>query len=145
VRRWLWVTQPEFWAKLPGGQLGRGQKVRWTCNEETRRGDVALLYRADMAKDIAHVFRVEDETPEIGEHPLDPGREVPYCDATLVHTFHHPLLLWDLRNEPGLVGWPPLAVNFNGSSFEIENGIWQVLLGLAHPRDRIELRRHGGA
>jgi hypothetical protein len=45
-----------------------------TCDRHSRRGDVALLYRADVAKDIAHLFRVDDDELWEDVHPVDPKR-----------------------------------------------------------------------
>jgi hypothetical protein len=66
----LWVTQPEFWSQLQGGQLDRGLSVEWTCANDTLPGDVALLYRADMAKGIAYLFRVDREQPWLDTIPF---------------------------------------------------------------------------
>jgi|ERR1035438_9084869 hypothetical protein len=63
MQRWLWVTEPQFWVKLRGVQLDHGLPVTWTCDKQARRGDVALLYRVDPAKDIAHLFRVDTDDP----------------------------------------------------------------------------------
>ena len=68
-----------------------------------------------------------------------------YCEATLVHTLRHPLLLADLRREARLASWPALDLNLHALAFEIDPPTWRVLLELAHPLDRIDLRRHGGA
>jgi len=143
VQRWLWVTQPDFWAQLQGGRLEHGLKIEWTCDKKARHGDVALLYRADMAKDIAHLFRVDSDKPVEGEHPLDANRKAWWCHATLMHTLRHPLLLPDLRAEPRLASWAALEANFHALSFEIDDTVWRVLLEFAHPLDRIDLRRYG--
>lgn len=144
MQRWLWVTRPEFWEQLRGGQLDQGLRVEWTCDKDTRRGDVALLYRADLAKDMAYLFHVDDDELTWNVHPLDAGKEAPYCNATLVHPLRQPLLLPDLREEPRLDAWPALDLNFHGLAFDIPAAIWRVLLHLAHPLDRIALRRFGG-
>lgn len=136
---------PEFWSRIPGGRVAKGQPYEWTCDADSRRGDVALLYRADAAKDIAHVFRVDNDDLWEDEHPLEPSKTTWYCDCTLVHTMHQPLLLWDLREEPRLQDWAALQVNFHDLSFEIPSHVWKALLSLAHPLDRIEMRRAGGA
>ena len=144
MQRWLWVTMPRFWEQLRGGSLDHGLAVEWTCDKRTRRGDVALLYRADMAKDIAHLFRVDSDDQWEDVHPLDPRRRAWYCKSTLVHTLRQPLLLPDLRADRRLRSWPALDLNLHGLSFEIDPGVWRVLLELAHPLDRIDLRRRGG-
>lgn len=143
LQRWLWVTQPQFWEQLHGGGLDDGVEVEWTCDRHSRRGDVALLYRADVAKDIAHLFRVDDDELWEDVHPLDPKRKAWYCDATLVYTLQHPLPLANLRAERRLQSWPALDLNMHALAFEIDAATWRVLLELAHPRDRIELRKHG--
>ena len=144
MQRWLWVTKPQFWVKLRGVPLDRGRDVTWTCDKRTRRGDVALLYRVDPAKDIAHLFRVDTDHPWLDTHPTDPKRDAWWCSATLLHTFQQPLLLADLRAESRLEGWTALDFNLHALAFEIPSDVWRVLLNLAHPLDRIALRRYGG-
>lgn len=141
---WLWVTEPRFWGTLRGGSLDHGLLVTWTCDKRTWHGDLALLYRADLAKDIAHVFKVESDDPWLDVHPTDPKRDAWWCDATRVHTLQHPLLLWDLREDSRLDGWIALQVNLHALSFEIPHHIWRALLDRAHPLDRIAFRRSGG-
>lgn len=143
MRRWLWVTQPEFWSQLQGGQLDRGLSVEWTCANDTLPGDVALLYRADMAKDIAYLFRVDGEQPWLNDHPLRPNHDAYWCEAKLVHPLRQPLLLSDLRRDPRLDRWAALEINFHALAFEIDGRVWDALLDLAHPLDRIALRRYG--
>lgn len=145
MQRWLWVTMPRFWEQLRGGRLDHGLEVEWTCDKRTQRGDVALLYRADLAKDIAHLFRVDNDDLWQDEHPMDLHRMAWYCEATLVHTLRRPLLLADLRAEPRLESWQALDLNLHALAFEIDHHTWRVLLELAHPLDRIDLRRHAGA
>jgi|ERR1035438_9194421 hypothetical protein len=145
MQRWLWVTQPQFWEQLHGGGLDDGVEVNWTCDRTSRRGDVALLYRAEVAKDIAHLFRVDDDELWEDVHPVDSKRRAWYCNATLVYTLHHPLPLPVLRAEPRLQSWPALDLNMHALAFEIDPPTWRVLLELAHPRDRIELRKHSRA
>jgi tetratricopeptide (TPR) repeat protein len=143
VQRWLWVTKPQFWLKLRGVPLDRGRTVEWTCDKRTRRGDVALLYRVDPAKDVAHLFGVDTDDPWLDTHPTDPRRDAWWCEATLLHTLQQPLLLSDLRAESRLDGWAALDFDLHALSFEVPPDVWRVLLRLAHPLDRIALRRYG--
>jgi hypothetical protein len=66
VQRWVWVTMPESWAELRGGRIEEGEAFEWTCHKDSRRGDIALLYRADAAMDLAHVFKIDGL---LGERP----------------------------------------------------------------------------
>jgi hypothetical protein len=36
-------------------------------------------------------------------------------------------------------------VNFHGLAFDLPPPVWRTLLDLAHPLDRIDLRKRGGA
>jgi len=108
------------------------------------RHDVALLYRAEAAMDLAHVFRI---TGLLGErpHPSRRGEVEWWCEADLVYNLREPLHLWDLREEPRLRAWQALEMNFHGSAFPIDGTTWAALLAMASPRDRIELRKYGGS
>lgn len=92
MQRWLWVTRPDVWAKIHGGSLTHGESYTWTCDEETHERDVALLYRADAAKDIAHVFRVAS-SPWEDDHFSRPGETDWWCECELVSTFRQPIQL----------------------------------------------------
>lgn len=144
MRRWLWVTRPDVWATIPGGALAHGGQYEWTCHEETRPRDVALLYRADAAKDVAHVFRVHSD-PWEDDHFSKKGETDWWCECELVHTLKQPLQLWDMRQRKALDDWLPMQVGFHGTAFAVEPAHWRDLLDLAHPLDRIALRRFGGA
>ena len=63
MQRWIWVTHPEFDPQLQPHGRSDDRLGKWTCHEDTRRGDCALLYRTEPAKDIAHAFKVESQTP----------------------------------------------------------------------------------
>ena len=144
MQRWIWVTHPEFYSQLQPHGRSDDRLWKWTCHEDTRRGDCALLYRTEPAKDIAHAFKVESQTPWLGEHPYVPDAEAYWCEATLVHDLDQPIALQRLRSEPRLHVWPALDLNFRRLAFEIPPDIWRVLLSLADPQDRIALRRCGG-
>src|SRR4051812_7027197 len=66
------------------------------------------LYRADAAKDIAHIFRVRSD-PWEDEHFTKRG-ETDWCECELIHTLKHPLQLWDMRQRPALDDWVPMQV-----------------------------------
>lgn len=143
MQRWLWVTRPDVWAKIPGGTLAHGQPYEWTCHEHSEPKDVALLYRADAARDIAHVFRIED-WPWEDDSYTRAGETDWWCECTLRHTLKQPIQLWDMRKRPTLAGWRAMQVDFNGSAFEIDAEVWRDLLEMAHPLDRQKLRLLGG-
>jgi hypothetical protein len=146
MERWLWVTQPDFWANLAIDGSDDGLAYEWTCDRRSEHGDLALLYRADPAKDIAHLFRIESSNVELWEtdHPYIPGQDAWWCDASLLYTLRHPIGLADLRRTRDLADWPAVAVNMHSLVFSIDPAQWTALLGLAKPQDRIALRRHGG-
>ncbi len=62
---WVWVTRPEYYLDADGTPRddldpvlspGLSADGWWTCHEETRAGDLALLYRTGPMSDVAYVL-----------------------------------------------------------------------------------------
>jgi hypothetical protein len=119
------------------------EPVRWTCDENTRRGDVALLYRAEIG-DFSHLFEVTEDAVEISEKARSGFAWNWWCWADVAVNLSRPIPLQNVRREPGLREWIAAEVNFHGTAFPVEPAEWRALLDLASPSDRIALRHAGG-
>lgn len=95
MQRWLWVTLPDVYEDHPFDfDIGD----TWSCNESTRPRDLALLYRAELAQDFSHVWRVDSDPYEHAEIRANFGTMA--CDCTLVATLKRPVTLSRIRQDP---------------------------------------------
>ena len=60
---WVWVTAPEFYLDTEGNDRPDLEPRRdlqpeglWTCHRDTVEGDLALLYRSRIRKDIGYLL-----------------------------------------------------------------------------------------
>jgi predicted RNA-binding protein with PUA-like domain len=120
-----------------------GEEMLWTCHEDTRAGDVALLYRATDFQDFSHVFKVRKNPKPEADLYREFGSEYG-CAADVVAELSEPITLPQVRAERRLANWGALLLSFHGSSFPITPVEWRALLGLASPLDRPRLRAVGG-
>jgi predicted RNA-binding protein with PUA-like domain len=140
VQRWLWVTLPDTYSGLT---MRPGDPAVWSCAEDSRPGDIALLYRADVMRDFSHVFRIESDPYDDARITAQYG-DVPACDCKLIARLGDPITLAAVRAVPALANWRALLVGFHGTAFPIEPTEWRSLVGLTSPRDRSRMRAVGG-
>lgn len=140
VQHWLWVTLPDVYA---GRALRVGEDFVWSCHVDSRPGDSALLYRADLLKDFSHVFRVASD-PYEDAYIAATYNGAPACDCTLVAVLEEPVTLRQIRADRVLSTWPAAQVGFHGTAFRMEAVEWRAFVGLTTPRDRPRLRALGG-
>ncbi|MGH9893040.1 MAG: hypothetical protein ACREA0_13820, partial [bacterium] len=71
---WVWVTTAEHYAEEdgsdredldPAAQSDPG--AWWTCHRDTRRGDLALLYRTKPKMDLGYLIQAESDAYSIGD------------------------------------------------------------------------------
>jgi hypothetical protein len=136
---WLWVTLPETWSQH---DLSLGTAVTWSCHEDTRTGDIALLYRAELATDFSHVFKVTESAHKDAELAKEWGLDW-WCSATVALVLRHPIGLPTVRSDRRLQTWVAAQLNFHGSAFAIDPAEWRALAALASPIDRPQMRNIG--
>lgn len=140
MQRWLWVTLPDVYTSRP---FHVDDQFVWSCHVDSRPGDIALLYRADLFKDFSHVFRIDSDAfddPDIAARYNDALA----CDCTLRATLQHPISLDQIRRDSVLSKWPAAQVGFHGTAFPIERTEWRAFVALSTPLDRPRLRAVGG-
>lgn len=136
ANHWLWVTTPEFYEKGDGSSaLAPGpQEGWWTCSQETKAGDLALLYRAKTRKDIAYLILTTTDAFSIREDPFGQERGWEWaCEYDVLYEFADPLPLSVLRANEEFWGWRPLRINLQGRAFRIDDPYWDKLIQLALP------------
>ena len=129
---WLWVTRPEYYLDEDGDDredLDPGSGVDsdgwWTCNRDTKRGDLVLLWRTMPKSDIGYLIQAESDAYSIVEENIkgwDYG-----CDYQVLYKFENPVTVKDLRNSPYFEDWGPLRCSFEHSNFRINPEYWTKL------------------
>ncbi|MFC5064979.1 EVE domain-containing protein [Actinomycetospora atypica] len=127
---WVWVVGPDCYLDDDGGEhpkLAPGaERMRWACHRDTRRGDLAVLYRSRRAKDVAYLLRVTSDAV----HEDVPAR--PWnCEAEVVERFDPPVPLADLRADPVTATWPALRASFVRTGAPVPDEVWERLMELA--------------
>jgi hypothetical protein len=137
---WVWVARPDFNAEADDGDrvdLDTSAELRptgwWRCDEATRRGDLALVYRTAPHRDLRYVVAAESDA-----YPLDDqgvatsGGEV--CDYRVLHTLDPPIPLADLQADPITARWQPVRVHFQ-RRVAVPPDVWRRLVTIIGRRD----------
>ena len=115
---WLWVTHPEHYDSV-------GLSGSWSCHKDTKKGDLAFLYRAKGKSDINHLLQVEsDAVPD--------DRWGNSCQYKTLYKFKNPITLEDLKkNKEDFKDWGAYSGNFQRSNFDIPLNNWEKLNQIA--------------
>jgi predicted RNA-binding protein with PUA-like domain len=131
----VWVTGPDYYLDEDGAERqdldpGHGYEPGgwWTCHRETEQGDLVLLYRARLKKDLAYLIETRSAAYSILDDPgAKPGWDYG-CDWEIIEKFPNPLTLGEMRSDPVLKDWGVLRANFRRRVYEITPDIWNHLL-----------------
>lgn len=131
--RWVWVTRPAYYLAEGGGDApaldpaaGFVADGWWTCHHETRAGDLVLLYRAGVRKDISH-FLVARSDAELLDDPASEFDGAHVCQYEVLAKFARPLPYAQLTSDAMLATWHPVAIRMHGRAFPVPTPIWQRL------------------
>ena len=138
VSHWLWVTTPKYYAESDGTDrndldpaVGLDSGGWWTCHRDTKRGDLALLWRTSPRRDIAYLMQARSDAYDIANDPEARKRDWFFgCDYVVRAKFPQPLTLAELKAEPHLEDWTALRGNFQRSVFAIPDAHWRRLATL---------------
>lgn len=140
-RYWLWVTTPEYYLDEDGNDqecLDPESNVDsdgwWTCNKATKEGDLVILYRAKLKKDLAYLIQTESDAYSIADDN-DEGWDYG-CDYRVLYKFKNPIHIKELRKDPYFDDWPPLRAAFRRSNFKISDEYWVSLNQLAAAKNQ---------
>jgi len=129
---WLWVIGPKYYLEEDGTDRESLDPEDnydpggwWTCNKATKEGDLILLYRAKIKKDIKYLILAESDAYSIVDDN-DEGWDYG-CDYQVLYKFENPVRIKDLRKDPSYDDWGPLRCSFQGSSFRISDEYWESL------------------
>ena len=141
---WLWVTRPEYYLDEDGQDRRDLDPANrsdpggwWTCNRDTRRGDLVLLWRTSPKCDIGYLMQAASDAYSLTDEPYARHQGWKYgCDYKVLYKFEHPVTLQHLRGEPHLHDWGAYRANFRGSAFRIPKDHWARLHRLAAKLNR---------
>lgn len=138
---WLWTTDAEFYGDDDGTPdlLRRGaHDGYWTCTKQTRRGDLALLWRKSPKCDIGYLLRAESDAFPLHKDRFARSRGWRFgCEYRVLHRFQHPLTIRDLKADPWLAkNWGALQRGgLQGAARTIPGHVWAHLSRLLRRRE----------
>ncbi|MEO8034966.1 MAG: EVE domain-containing protein, partial [Acidobacteriota bacterium] len=150
VSHWLWVTTREFYADPDGSDSGKLDPSKedaggwWTCHRDTKRGDVALLWRTAPQNDIAYLIQARSDAHALDDAESRERGWLYACEYLVLAKFPAPLTLSEIRSLPHLQEWGALRGNFQRSAFAIPDDHWARLVSLIlakNPRSAAAFRR----
>ena len=151
---WIFYAGPENYL-FEKGVCDFPQKTFWSCEPETKQGDLILVYRRSMnhlsIKSLVHKFgmpeyiakhlkgvRIGKDFPVVWEATSDAQRKFfwhwPYgCSTREIQRINPPLLLEQLKAEPRLKKWKGLRWNLQAqghSAIEIPKFAWDIIASM---------------
>jgi hypothetical protein len=134
-RYWVWVTRPEYYLDEQGNdredldpESGVDSDGWWTCHGDTQKGDLVLLYRSRLKRDIGYLIQTESDAYSIADDEYASEQDWDYgCDYRILYKFENPLTLQDMRGNPYLHDWGAYSANFRRRVYEIPLAHWQRL------------------
>lgn len=167
---WLWVTRPKHYLDDDGSERSEldpssGEDLwgSWTCHKNTKKGDLALLWRSTKylrskkylrtflspkdvklyldnitigpESDIAYLFQAKSDAYSTTDEEI-PTKGWSYgCECIPVYKFKTPLTISEIRTNPYLQELNALKGKFQRSYFRISNEYWERLNHLLMDRN----------
>lgn len=137
---WLWITN-----RGTASGLIQNSKDFWTCDRDTKKGDLILLYLNSKGEAVkgypksAFCYLIQATgSARNGEH--NPGWSEngwkDGCDARVLYVFKNPVRYQELKIDPLFQKWDAYKKhNFQGRSFPIPENIWNKLDNMAMDRN----------
>lgn len=136
---WLWVTRPEYYLDVNGNDRadldpnsGFDPDSWWTCHKETKKGDLVLLWRSKLKRDIGYLLQAESAAYRSPNDDEDSKKGWKYrCNYRVLYKFENTITAKELRGDSYFNDWSPLKINFQGSVFLIQEPYWNRLNQIA--------------
>lgn len=143
-RYWVWVADQYSYLDDDGNEradLDPRNNIDnngwWTCHRDTKKGDLILLYRSRIKRDIGYLTQAESDAYSIADDKYASEWEWDYgCDNKFLYKFDNPLPLQDLRANPYLQDWGAYRGNFQKRVYEIPLPHWKRLNSLLAAKNR---------
>lgn len=141
---WVWVTRPEYYLDENGDELAwldpRNNVDNggwWTCHKNTKKGDLVLLYRSRLKKDIGYLIQAECDAYSLDDDEGASSKNWDYgCYIKFIYKFDNPLTLQEMRENPYLENWSAYRGNFQKKVYEIPSDHWKRLSSLLAKKNR---------
>ena len=131
----MWITRPEYYLDEYGNDseyLDPDSEGWWTCHKDTQKGDLVLLYRSRIKRDIGCLMQAESGAYSIAEDDYASKQGWDYaCDYRVLYKFEYPLTLEELRHYPYVQDWGAYKAGFRRRVYEIPVDHWKRLNQLA--------------
>ena len=136
-RYWVWITRPQYYVQLDELDIDQenidiesevDSDGWWTCHRDTQRGDLVLLYRSRLKRDLGYLIQAESNAYPIedDDHASEQGWDYG-CDYRVLYKFDNPVTIKDLRANPYLHDWGAYSANFRRRVYEIPLEHWHRL------------------
>jgi hypothetical protein len=133
---WLWVTRPKFYLGEDGHDspylepdAGFVADGWWTCDPHTKAGDLVLLYRSRLRKDISHFLVVRSDAQRLPDDGTEFGGSY-VCEYEVLERFARPVTFARLDADPVLATWHAVLTRMVKRSFPVPPQVWQRLAEL---------------
>lgn len=136
TQHWLWVAGPEYYLDDDRDHrdlepdTGFVPDLWWTCAPQTRQGDLVMLYRSRVRKNIAHLVIARSDA-EVLDLPSSPFHGKHICQYEVIEKLDQPLAFATISADPLLQTWGAVKVRFVKSSFAVPSEMWTRMLDLA--------------
>jgi hypothetical protein len=133
---WLWVAKPAY-TQDPLDQTRDRPDMEepgwWTCHEDTKRGDLALLYVTAPFSEVRWLIRTETENSELVDLRDDPDAQAEGwewgTEYTVLARFSETVTFTEMRETQTLKNWDAIARKLRGEkgSWPVPKAYWKAL------------------
>ncbi len=163
---WLFYAGPENYLDENGEREYRG-RIFWSCEPQTRKGDLILLYRKSInqltANDLNQKFKMTREAAQdikkrgvgkdvsaLWQAVADSKRRFSWkwphgCYVREIQKLNPPVRLEELKAAPGLKRWKSLSWNFQAegrNALEIPPFAWEIISEIIERKCGLQINRY---
>ncbi|HEV7644659.1 MAG TPA: endonuclease NucS domain-containing protein [Pyrinomonadaceae bacterium] len=133
---WIWVSGPESYLDGEGNELSIDSKSNsssldgeWTCHPDTKKGDLILLYRSRLKKDIGYLIQAKSDAYQNPNKRQVKNNNWTYCcDCKFIYKFDITLPLAEMKASHYLSkNFSALRGNFQKMAYYVSPDNWQRL------------------
>lgn len=126
---WLFVTRPEYYEIFEEDTSYEADW--WTCHEETKEGDLILLYCASPESAIGYLLQAKSDafSLEHDAYALEQGWRFG-CGVAALHKFAPPITFKELGEVASIREWSAYRKRFQGTVFPIPLIVWESINSL---------------
>lgn len=148
-RYWVWITDPRHYLDEFGNdredldpesglepESSSDSTGWWTCHKDTQKGDLVLLYRSRIKRDIGYLIQTESDAYSIVDDDYASENNWDYgCDYRVLYKFKNPVTLKDMRANSYLHDWTAYSANFRRRVYSIPPEHWKRLEQMASEKN----------